>query len=250
MKLTGKTALITGGAQGIGYGIASLFHAEGARIEVLDRNGDQLAKAFADKERVGLHVADMCSENDLAAVFENTGRVDVLVNCAGMVLNGNIEACSRAELEQSLSLNVVGSYEASREAIARAVTDEKPLSIINIASIISSVSAAPNRFAYGTSKAAMIGMTKSIAVDYVRKGVRCNAICPGTIDSPSLQARIADAAEAHGGLDKAQAYFNDRQPIGRLGTVAEVADLALYLASDGSGFMTGAVLNLDGGFSL
>ena len=240
-RLAGKTALITAAGQGIGRATAELFAAQGATVWATDVNETVLAGLGQCRTRK----LDVLDPADIEAAFAEAGEVDVLFNCAGFVANGNILDCDEKDWALSFDLNVTGMYRTIRAALPGMVERGRG-SIINMSSVASSVIAVPNRFAYGASKAAVIGITKSVALDFVGKGVRCNAICPGTVDTPSLQQRLRDT----GDYDKARAEFNARQPMGRLGKAEEIAALALYLASDESSFTTGAIHLIDGGWSV
>jgi 2-keto-3-deoxy-L-fuconate dehydrogenase len=239
-KLTGKTALVTAAAQGIGRASAELLAAEGARVFATDINVDVL-KDVADCERVKLDVLDGAAITRFA---EDIGTVDILFNCAGYVHAGTILDCDERAWEFSFGLNVTAMYRIIR-AFLPGMLQAGGGSIINMSSVASSVKGVPNRFAYCSSKAAVIGMTKAIAADFVGQGIRCNAICPGTIQTPSLDQRL----QATGDYQAAQAAFIARQPMGRLGRPQEIAELVLYLASDASSFTTGVAHVIDGGWA-
>jgi 2-keto-3-deoxy-L-fuconate dehydrogenase len=240
-RLAGKTALITAAGQGIGRATAELFAAEGATVWATDANETVLAGLGQCRTRK----LDVLDPADIEAAFAEAGEVDVLFNCAGFVANGNILDCEEKDWTLSFDLNVTGMYRTIR-AVLPGMIERGRGSIVNMSSVASSVIAVPNRFAYGASKAAVIGITKSVALDFVGKGIRCNAICPGTVDTPSLQQRLRDT----GDYEKARAQFDARQPMGRLGKAEEIAALALYLASDESSFTTGAIHLIDGGWSV
>ncbi len=240
-RLSGKTALITAAGQGIGRAAAELFAAEGATVWATDVNENVLAGLGQCRTRR----LDVLDPQQIDAAFAEAGEVDILFNCAGFVANGNILDCEEKDWAFSFDLNVTAMFRTTR-AVLPGMIDRGRGSIINMSSVASSVIAVPNRFAYGASKAAVIGITKSVALDFVGKGTRCNAICPGTVDTPSLQQRLRDT----GGYEKARTEFNARQPMGRLGKAEEIAALALYLASDESAFTTGAIHLIDGGWSV
>jgi len=244
MRLNGKRALVTAAAQGIGRAIAEAFVAEGATVFAADLNGELLGHLPS----VTPIVLDVTDRDAVAALSGNIGGIDILVNGAGFVHAGDILACDEDAFAFSMAINVTAMYRLCR-AFLPGMLEQGQGSIVNIASIASSVKGIPNRFAYGTTKAAVIGLTKAIAADYVLRGVRCNAICPGTIDSPSLRQRVAEQAAASNiDLTDATAAFVARQPVGRLGRPEEIAALAVYLAADESGFTTGTTQVIDGGW--
>ena len=240
MRLSGKTALVTGAAQGIGRATAALFAAEGATVWATDRNPEALRGLDAVHRRL-----DVTDPQQIEAVIGEAGPLDILFNCAGVVASGTILECSDADWELSFDVNVTAIYRSIRAALPGMLANGGG-SIVNMASVASSITGVPNRFAYGASKAAVIGLTKSVAADFVAQGIRCNAICPGTIDTPSLQERL----RATGDYESAWRDFNARQPMGRLGTAEEIARLALYLASDESSFTTGQIHVIDGGWTI
>lgn len=239
MRLNGKSVFVTAAGQGIGRAIAELFQAEGAQVTATDLNGDLLAD-LSTHATFALDVTDKAALQ--SAVTE--AAPDILVNCAGFVHAGSIAEATDEEFDFAFNLNVRSQFHAMQAALPGMVARGGG-AIVNIASVASSIIAAPNRFIYGSSKAAVIGMTKSVAVDYVTRGVRCNCICPGTVESPSLQDRL----RATGDYDKARADFVARQPMGRIGTPDEIAALALYLGSDDSSFTTGQAHVIDGGWA-
>lgn len=244
MRLAGKTAIVTAAAQGIGRATAERFRDEGARVWALDRDGAALA-AVAGVEQI---VVDLRDPQAIAALPAAIGPVDVIANIAGFVHAGTILECDEAAWTLSFDLSVDACYRMIR-AFLPDMLDRGGGSIINMSSICSSVKAVPGRFAYGSSKAAVIGLTKSVAADFVSRGIRCNAVCPGTIETPSLHERIGAQAAAQGAaIEEVYAAFVARQPMGRLGKAAEIAALFLYLASDESSFTTGAVHMIDGGW--
>jgi 2-keto-3-deoxy-L-fuconate dehydrogenase len=245
-RLSGKTALVTAAGQGIGRASAEAFAREGARVIATDRD-EALLASLGGCETRRLDVTDRAAITALAA---DLGAIDVLFNCAGMVANGTILDCGEDDWQASFALNVTAMYRLVR-AFLPGMLERGRGSIVNMSSVASSVTGVPNRFAYGASKAAVIGMTKSIAKDFVGRGIRCNAICPGTVESPSLHGRVRAQAAATGTSEaEVLAAFEARQPMGRLGKAEEIAALAVYLASDESGFTTGAVHVIDGGWTI
>jgi 2-keto-3-deoxy-L-fuconate dehydrogenase len=247
-RLAGKTVLITAAAQGIGRASVELFAREGARVIATDiskQHLDELA-GFANVET---HLLDVTDDAAIKALVAKVGAVDVLFNCAGYVAAGNILDCDDKAWDFSFNLNAKAMFHTIR-AVLPGMLAKKSGSIVNIASAASSVKGVANRFAYGASKAAVVGLTKSVAADFVAQGVRCNAICPGTIESPSLNQRITTQAKETGKSEtEVRQAFVGRQPMGRIGKAEEVAALALYLASDESAFTTGAIHMIDGGWS-
>ena len=239
-RLIGKTALITAAGQGIGRATAELFAAEGATVLATDINGDLLATVSGCRTR-RLDVRDPV---EIDAAIAEVGPIDVLFNCAGFVHAGTILECDEPAWNRSWEINVTAMYRLIRAALPGMLARARG-SIINMSSVAGSIKGVPNRFVYGVTKAAVIGLTKSIAADFVTKGIRCNAICPGTVDTPSLHDRL----QATGDYATAWASFTARQPMGRLGRPEEIASLALYLASDESAFVTGQCHIIDGGWS-
>jgi 2-keto-3-deoxy-L-fuconate dehydrogenase len=245
-RLDGKVALVTAAGQGIGRAIAESFVREGARVWATDLDPGKLDGIGAAETRA----LDALSTPAVAALAKETGPIDVLVNAAGYVHHGTALDTTEAAWDLSFDLNVK-SMHRTISAFLPAMLERGGGSIINIASGASSVKAAANRYAYGATKAAVIGLTKAVAIDFIRRGIRANAICPGTIESPSLEERIAAQAKASGQTEDAvRQMFVDRQAMGRLGTPQEVAYLAVYLASDESSFTTGQIHLVDGGWSL
>src|SRR3954464_14335584 len=245
-RLQGKTAVVTAAGQGIGRAIAETFLREGAAVWATDLDEAKL-EGLNGAERRRL---DARSTEAVDALARETGPIDALVNAAGFVHHGTVLECSERDWDFSFDLNVKSMHRTIR-AFLPGMLERGNGSIINIASGASSVRGIPNRYVYGTTKAAVIGLTKSVAADYIRKGIRANAICPGTIESPSLDDRIATLAKKTGRSEKAvRQDFIDRQPMGRLGTPQEIAALAVYLASDESSYTTGQIHLADGGFAL
>ena len=243
-RLAGKTALITAAGQGIGYAAAELFAREGARVIATDLRIDALAALPVEARKL-----DVLDGAAIKALADELGAIDVLFNCAGFVHAGSILEASEEDWDFAFDLNAKAMYRTTR-AFLPGMLAKGGGSIINMSSAASSVKGVPNRFVYGASKAAVIGLTKAVAADFVTRGIRCNAICPGTVASPSLEERIAAQAAAQGtSVDAARAAFVARQPMGRVGKPEEIAALALYLASDESGFTTGQAHVIDGGWS-
>lgn len=240
-NLSGKLALVTAAGQGIGRACVEALRDAGADVLAADRNGEAL-ETLEGCRRLRLDVTDA---DAVAALAEaNAAGFDILVNCVGYVHGGSILECTEEDLAAAFNLNVMAMFRLTR-ALMPAMIGRGGGSIVNIASVAGSIIGVPNRFAYGATKAAVIGMTKAIAVDFVRQGIRCNAICPGTVHSPSLEERLA----ATGDFDKAMAEFIARQPIGRIGKPEEVAAIALWLASDAAAFVTGQCHIIDGGWT-
>ena len=245
-RLAGKTAFLTAAAQGIGRATAEAFLREGARVIATDKALDKL-EGLDGAER---HALDVLSTTAVDALAAKVGPVDVLYNCAGFVHHGTVLDCSEQDWDFSFDLNVKAMHRTIK-AFLPGMLEKGRGSIVNIASGASSVRGIPNRYVYGASKAAVIGLTKAVAADFIKQGVRCNAICPGTIESPSLEARIAEQAAKTGKpVAEIQQAFIDRQPMGRLGKAEEIAALAVYLASDESSYTTGQIHLADGGFAL
>ncbi|ENA31903.1 MULTISPECIES: SDR family oxidoreductase [Pseudomonas] len=244
MSVAGKRVLVTAAAQGIGRASVLAFAEAGADVIAVDIN----ATALAELPNVRTHVLDVTQTDAIQALASELGAIDVLFNCAGYVHSGTILDCDEEAWKFSFDLNVTAMYRMIR-AFLPAMIENGGGSIINMSSVASSVKGVPNRFAYCASKAAVLGLTKSVAADFVAKGIRCNAICPGTVDSPSLRQRIAAQAQQEGRAeDEVYAAFVSRQPMGRIGKPEEIAALALYLGSDASGFTTGTINVIDGGW--
>jgi 2-keto-3-deoxy-L-fuconate dehydrogenase len=248
-RLDGKRALVTAAGQGIGRATALAFAAEGASVlatDIAEEKVADLAEAFVATRR--LDVRDPAA---IATLADELGPVDVLFNCAGFVHHGTILDVLPEDWDFSFELNVRSMYLMIRAFLPKMLDQGKGASIVNMASTVSSVKGVPNRCVYGATKAAIIGLTKAVAADFITQGIRCNAICPGTIATPSLDERIAmQGVLLPGGTEAARRGFVERQPMGRLGTAEEVAALAVYLASDEAAFTTGATHIIDGGFTL
>jgi 2-keto-3-deoxy-L-fuconate dehydrogenase len=244
-RLAGKVALLTAAAAGIGRATAEAFAAEGAKVIATDLNLDGL-KGLAGEVRQ----LDVRSSEAVAALAREVGPIDVLFNCAGFVHHGTILDCTEGDWDFSFDLNVKSMHRTIR-AFLPGMLEKGGGSIVNVASAASSVRGIPNRYLYGASKAAVIGLTKAVAADFIRRGIRCNAICPATVESPSLDQRIEGLAQQSGqSVEAVRKAFIDRQPMGRIGKPGEVAALAVYLASDESAFTTGHAHIVDGGFAL
>jgi 2-dehydro-3-deoxy-L-fuconate 4-dehydrogenase len=249
-RLKGKVALVTAAGQGIGRAIAAAFAAEGARVIATDLDSDKL-KGLDGADHRELDVRSTEAVDVLAKeVADKHGALDVLANCAGFVHHGSVLECSEADWDFSFDLNVKSMHRTIK-AFLPGMLDRNRGSIVNISSGASSVRGLPNRYVYGATKAAVIGLTKAVAADFIKRGIRANAICPGTVESPSLDERIAALAKSTGqSLATIRKQFIDRQPMGRLGTPEEIAMLAVYLASDEASYTTGQIHLADGGFAL
>jgi 2-keto-3-deoxy-L-fuconate dehydrogenase len=246
-RLAGRRALVTAAAQGIGRATALAFAAEGAEVIATDRDAVKLGELTTPG--LTTRTLDMLDPAAIAAVPDWAGPLDIVFNCAGFVHQNTILTATEEEWDFAFDLNVRSMWRLLR-AVLPGMIARKRGAVVNMSSACSSIKGAPNRFVYGTTKAAVIGLTKSVATEYVKDGIRCNAICPGTVDTPSLGERIAANAGAAGGLDAARAAFVARQAMGRLATAEEIAGLALYLASDESAFVTGQAIVVDGGWTL
>ena len=255
-RLLGKTAFITAAGQGIGLAIAEAFVNQGAQVIATDINAD-LLRRLAQATGCRTHVLDVTDAAALTAlatqVAAEVGTVNVLVNAAGFVHAGNVLDCTEADWDLSFNLNARAQWRTIRTflpAMLSANGGAGDGSIINVASVAGSIKGVPGRFVYSASKAAVVGLTKSVAADFVGRGIRCNAICPGTVESPSLRDRMVAQAQASGqSMAQVEASFVGRQPMGRLGRPAEIAALAVYLAGDESAFTTGVAHVIDGGWS-
>ena len=243
-RLKGKHAFITAAGQGMGRAAAIAFAAEGARVWATDIDAAAL-DSLARTPNVTTRVLDVTDGAAVERVGKEAGDVDVLFNCAGFVHHGTILECSERDWDRSFDINVKSMYRVTR-ALLPGMLRRGGGSIINMASVASSIRGVPNRLAYGATKAAVIGFTKAIAADYVRQGIRCNCVCPGTVDTPSLQARIAALPDPV----QARKDFVARQPMGRLGTADDISPLLVYLASDESRFATGTAFTVDGGMTI
>lgn len=249
-RLTGKTILITAAAQGIGRASALACAREGASVIATDINDELLERLCAEAPGIRTAVLDVRSDAAVSALAAELPALDVLFNCAGMVANGSVLECTEADWDLSFDLNVKSMFRMTRAflpgMLAKAAQSGGSVSIINMASMASSIKGFANRCAYGATKAAVIGLTKSLAADYVKAGLRANALCPGTVDTPSLRGRIASAADPV----QAEKDFVARQPMGRLALVEDIAPMVVFLASDESLFVTGQTMLVDGGVTI
>ncbi len=243
-RLNGKMALVTSAAQGIGKASALAMANEGATVWATDIRDDLLAALAKEHANIKTFTLDVLKPDQIAAAAAKIEKLDILFNCAGFVHNGTIMETDDVAWDFSFNLNVRSHFHMIKAFLPQFLA-QGHASIINMASVCSSVKGFPNRFVYGASKAAVIGLTKSIAADFVTKGIRCNAICPGTVETPSLYDRM----KAQGDFEKAKAAFIARQPMGRLAQAEEVAAMVVYLASDESAFITGQAMVIDGGIS-
>ena len=251
-RVSGKTILVTAAAAGIGRASALMLAREGARVWATDVDLPGLESLKAEAAGTDLTTArlDVLKPEEIAAMAARAGPLDGLVNCAGFVASGDVLTCAERDFDFSFELNVKATTRMIQAFLPGMLESGRGGSIVNIASVCSSVKGLPNRFAYGASKAAVIGLTKSVAADFVAMKIRCNAICPGTVDSPSLKQRIAAQAAASGqAVDAVRAAFVARQPLGRIGTPEEIAALVTYLASDEAAFTTGVAHVIDGGLA-
>lgn len=246
-RLAGKSAFVTAAAQGIGRATALAFAAEGARVIATDINATKVAEIAGPS--ITTSALNATDPSAITAAAHAAGAVDILFNCAGFVHQGTVLEATEDEWDFAFDLNVKSMFRTIR-AFLPGMAERKSGAIINMASAASSVKAATRRFVYGTTKAAVIGLTKSVAIDFIGQGIRCNCICPATVQTPSLDERIAVNAAAAGSVDAARAAFIARQPLGRFATADEIAALAVYLASDESAFVTGQALVIDGGWTL
>lgn len=249
-RLQGKTVLITAAAQGMGRASALACAAEGAKVIATDIDAAHLATLAQEHSAIQTELLDVSNADAVKALAAKVDKLDVLFNCAGIVANGTVLDCTEADWDRSFAINVKSMFVMTQAflpgMLAHAKAGGGSVSIINMASMASSIKGFANRCAYGSTKAAVIGLTKSIAADFIRQGVRCNALCPGTVDTPSLRGRIASAADPV----QAEKDFIARQPVGRLATVDDITPMVVYLASDESRFVTGQALLVDGGVTI
>ena len=244
-KLDGRVALVTSAGQGIGRASAIALANEGAKVFATDLREDLFKDISKDHPNISAFGLNVLEQSAVDAALKRTGPIDILFNCSGFVHNGTILDCEDKDWDFSFDLNVKAHYRMIKAYLPGMLAKGKG-NVINMASVASSIKGAPNRFVYGASKAAVIGLTKALAADFVKQGIRCNAICPGTVETPSLYDRM----RAQGDFEAAKAAFIARQPMGRLAQPEEIAAMVVYLASDDSAFMTGQALIIDGGWSV
>lgn len=245
MRLLNKSILITGASQGIGRSTAILCAKNGANVYAVDVNKFGLDKLRSEHPAIKTYLTNVTSKNELESLLQEIGYVEILFNCVGSVHHGTILECNEKDWDLSLNVNITSMYLITKLFLPSMLKNRKG-NIINMSSVASSIKGVKNRFVYGVTKAAVIGFTKSISADFIEHNIRCNAICPGTIKSPSLEGRIKSSYESY---EKGIKEFIKRQPIGRIGTSLEVANLCLYLASDESSYTTGSINIIDGGWS-
>jgi 2-keto-3-deoxy-L-fuconate dehydrogenase len=244
-KLEGRVALVTSAGQGIGRSSAIALAREGAKVFATDIREDLFKDISKDHPGIAGFGLNVLEPSAVDAALKRTGPIDILFNCSGFVHNGTILDCEEKDWDFSFDLNVKAHYRMIKAYLPGMLAKGKG-NVINMASVASSIKGAPNRFVYGASKAAVIGLTKALAADFVTKGIRCNAICPGTVETPSLYDRM----RAQGDFEKAKAAFIARQPMGRMAQPEEIAEMVIYLASDDSAFITGQAFVIDGGWSI
>ena len=244
-KLEGRVALVTSAGQGIGRSSAIALAREGAKVFASDIREDLFKDISRDHPGITGFGLNVLEQSAVDAALKRTGPIDILFNCSGFVHNGTVLDCEEKDWDFSFDLNVKAHYRMIKAYLPGMLAKGKG-NVINMASVASSIKGAPNRFVYGASKAAVIGLTKALAADFVAKGIRCNAICPGTVETPSLYDRM----RAQGDFEKAKAAFIARQPMGRMAQPEEIAEMVIYLASDDSAFITGQALVIDGGWSI
>jgi 2-keto-3-deoxy-L-fuconate dehydrogenase len=244
-KLEGRVALVTSAGQGIGRASAIALAREGAKVFATDIRENLFANISKEHPGITGFKLDVLEQAAVDAALKRTGPIDILFNCSGFVHNGTVLDCEEKDWDFSFDLNVKAHYRMIKAYLPGMLAKGKGI-VINMASVASSVKGAPNRFVYGASKAAVIGLTKALAIDFVAKGIRCNCICPGTVETPSLYDRM----RAQGDVEKAKAAFIARQPMGRMAQPEEIAEMVVYLASDDTAFITGQALVIDGGWSI
>ncbi|XP_036367936.1 3-hydroxybutyrate dehydrogenase type 2 [Octopus sinensis] len=244
-RLRGKVAVITAAAQGIGFATALAFYREGAEVYATDINKEKLELLAASCAGIHTNVLDVTNSEQVRAFAENIPKVDIIFNCAGFVHNGTLLECDEKSWDSSFDLNVKSVYRVCSAFIPKMIQQGTGGSIVNMSSVASSVKGAASRCVYGATKAAVIGLSKSIAIDYVSHNIRCNSVCPGTVDTPSFRDRVEALPDAN-----AMTKFLERQKMGRLATADEIAHLIIYLASDESAFVTGQEFIIDGGWSM
>jgi 2-keto-3-deoxy-L-fuconate dehydrogenase len=244
-KLEGRVALVTSAGQGIGRASAIALAREGAKVFATDIREDLFSNISKEHPGITGFKLNVLEQAAVDAALKRTGPIDILFNCSGFVHNGTVLDCEEKDWDFSFDLNVKAHYRMIKAYLPGMLAKGKG-NVINMASVASSVKGAPNRFVYGASKAAVVGLTKALAIDFVAKGIRCNCICPGTVETPSLYDRM----RAQGDVEKAKAAFIARQPMGRMAQPEEIAEMVVYLASDDTAFITGQALVIDGGWSI
>ena len=244
-RLEGKNIIVTAAGQGIGKATAIAFHNEGANVIATDLNDKTLAELNKEHSKIKIFTLDSTDNNAILNFMKSVDKVDVLFNAVGFVHHGTILECKEEDWNFSFDVNIKSMYFMTKSILPKMIKQNKG-NVINISSIVSSLRGLPNRFVYGTTKAAIIGFTKSIASDFLKHNIRCNAIAPGTVHTPSWEERVQAAEDP----EQTKKDFIARQPMGRLGTAEEIATLAIYLASDESDFITGVTHSIDGGMSI
>ncbi|HQX84398.1 MAG TPA: SDR family oxidoreductase [Aestuariivirga sp.] len=244
-KLEGRVALVTSAGQGIGRASAIALAREGAKVFATDIREELFMNISKEHPGITGFKLNVLEQAEVDAALKRTGPIDILFNCSGFVHNGTVLDCEEKDWDFSFDLNVKAHYRMIKAYLPGMLAKGKG-NVINMASVASSVKGAPNRFVYGASKAAVIGLTKALAIDFVSKGIRCNCICPGTVETPSLYDRM----RAQGDVEKAKAAFIARQPMGRMAQPEEIAEMVVYLASEDTAFITGQALVIDGGWSI